>query len=311
MLFVFATTEPRKVPATIVSRCQRFDFRRIPASQMAGYLAREAAGEGIEIDPEALAMVTRASGEARDALSMMDQLVSFSGGRITREKRFLAPPGSAGGHPLRPCFRDARRKAGRCLDILSGAFAMGYSVEELDRLLVEFMRNLMLAASGGEAGLADLAEVELESFRRLAASTCDTAVLDTLRIITAAASESKQSSQPRIVLESAVMAASRLRWAVGLDSLPRVSSVPGPADQAAAPSPAHPAERAAAAPGREEVVTGAEPSGRSCGGAGVGNADGAPLRLRTGRNRCGGRGGVAGGGRGRPQPARSLRRGKP
>lgn len=260
VLFVFATTEPRKVPATIVSRCQRFDFRRIPASQMAGYLAREAAGEGIEIDPEALAMVTRASGGSlRDALSMMDQLVSFSGGRITRESAssllrvvqedILSGLASAmlGGKP------------GDALDILSGAFAMGYSVEELTDSLVEFMRNLMLAASGGEAGLADLAEVELESFRRLAASTCDTAVLDTLRIITAAASESKQSSQPRIVLESAVMAASRLRWAVGLDSLPRVSSVPGPADQAAAPSPAHPAERAAAAPGREEVVTGAEP----------------------------------------------------
>lgn len=267
VLFVFATTEPRKVPATIVSRCQRFDFRRIPASQMAGYLAREAAGEGIEIDPEALAMVTRASGGSlRDALSMMDQLVSFSGGRITRESAssllrvvqedILSGLASAmlGGKP------------GDALDILSGAFAMGYSVEELTDSLVEFLRNLMLAASGGEAGLADLAEAELESFRRLAATTCDTAVLDTLRIITAAAFESRQSSQPRIVLESAVMTASRLRWAVGLDSLPRISSLPVPAEptapspageerRAAASSPAGGKKRSAAAPRREETAS--------------------------------------------------------
>ncbi|MCC6871486.1 MAG: DNA polymerase III subunit gamma/tau [Candidatus Fermentibacter sp.] len=267
VLFVFATTEPRKVPATIVSRCQRFDFRRIPASQMAGYLAREAAGEGIEIDPEALAMVTRASGGSlRDALSMMDQLVSFSGGRITRESAssllrvvqddILSGLASAmlGGKP------------GDALDILSGAFAMGSSVEELTDSLVEFLRNLMLAASGGEAGLADLAEAELESFRRLAATTCDTAVLDTLRIITAAAFESRQSSQPRIVLESAVMTASRLRWAVGLDSLPRVSSLPVPAEpatpapageerRAAASSPAGGKKRSAAAPRREETAS--------------------------------------------------------
>ncbi|HRY61047.1 MAG TPA: AAA family ATPase, partial [Candidatus Fermentibacter sp.] len=252
VLFVFATTEPRKVPATIVSRCQRFDFRRIPAAQMAEYLAREAAGEGIEAEPEALAMVTRASGGSlRDALSIMDQLVSFTGGRITRE----------GAASLLRVVQDGILEGivgaalagnpGGALDRVSEAFALGYSVEELNESLVEFLRNLLLAASGGEAGLSDLSEAEAGVFRNLASATCDTAVLDMLRIVASAAAEARQSSQPRILLESAIVAASRLSWAVSLESLPRVTPA-APAEPRAVRPDAPP--RPAAAPARRERV---------------------------------------------------------
>ncbi|MDM7992437.1 MAG: DNA polymerase III subunit gamma/tau [Candidatus Fermentibacter sp.] len=252
VLFVFATTEPRKVPATIVSRCQRFDFRRIPAAQMAEYLAREAAGEGIEAEPEALAMVTRASGGSlRDALSIMDQLVSFTGGRITRE----------GAASLLRVVQDGILEGivgaalagdpGGALDRVSEAFALGYSVEELNESLVEFLRNLLLAASGGEAGLSDLSEAEAGVFRSLASATCDTAVLDMLRIVTSAAAEARQSSQPRILLESAIVAASRLSWAVSLESLPRVTPAVPAEPRAVRPDAPPPP---AAAPARRERV---------------------------------------------------------
>lgn len=281
VLFVFATTEPRKVPATIVSRCQRFDFRRIPAALMAGYLSKEAAREGIEIEPEALAMVTRASGGSlRDALSIMDQLVSFTGGRITRE----------GAASLLRVVQDEilegltrsmlSGRPGEALDLLSGALAMGYSVEELTESLVDFLRNLMLAAAGGEAGLSDMTESEIMVYRRLASTTCDTAVLDILRIITSASSEARQSSQPRIVLESAVVAASRLQWAVGLDDLPPVTpAVERQANRASA------CTTAGAAPATTKETRPASFGG----GAPVDRSPGADAQEATGGDPAGGR----------------------
>jgi DNA polymerase-3 subunit gamma/tau len=221
--FVFATTEPRKVPPTIISRCQRFDFRRIPTPVMSAYLAREAASEGIEIDQEAILLVCRASGGSmRDALSIMDQLVSFSGGRITRE--------SAEGL-LRVVEEELL--ASLCSDIFSGraagaldkvgdALARGYSVEELCDALAQYLRNLMLVAAGSTAGLEDLPDRELSELRSIAASVDDLAVLNVLRIVSAAASEVRTSSLPRVVVESAVLSASELSSAVGLVDLPPV-----------------------------------------------------------------------------------------
>ncbi len=84
--FIFATTEIRKVPITILSRCQRFDLRRIDASKLTAHLAKIAALEGVSVEDEALAMVARAAeGSARDALSIFDQSIAHGGGTVTAE----------------------------------------------------------------------------------------------------------------------------------------------------------------------------------------------------------------------------------
>ena len=78
--FLFATTEVNKVPVTVLSRCQRFDLRRIPAEKLAEHFARVAAAEGVEAEPEALAMIARAAeGSARDGLSILDQAIAHAG----------------------------------------------------------------------------------------------------------------------------------------------------------------------------------------------------------------------------------------
>ncbi len=82
--FIFATTEIRKVPVTILSRCQRFDLRRIDASVLVGYLARICAAETVEADEDALQAIARAAeGSARDAMSLLDQAIAHAAGRIT------------------------------------------------------------------------------------------------------------------------------------------------------------------------------------------------------------------------------------
>ncbi len=81
--FIFATTEIRKVPITVLSRCQRFDLRRISASDLVGLFSTISAKEGIEVEPEALAMIARAAeGSARDGLSLLDQAIAHGGGAV-------------------------------------------------------------------------------------------------------------------------------------------------------------------------------------------------------------------------------------
>ena len=81
--FLFATTEVNKVPVTVLSRCQRFDLRRIPAETLVEHFAAVAKAEGVEVEPDALAMIARAAeGSARDGLSILDQAIAHSGGQV-------------------------------------------------------------------------------------------------------------------------------------------------------------------------------------------------------------------------------------
>jgi DNA polymerase-3 subunit gamma/tau len=82
--FILATTEVNKVPVTVLSRCQRFDLRRIPADKLVGHFAAVVAAEGVEAEPEALALIARAAeGSARDGLSILDQAIAHGSGAVT------------------------------------------------------------------------------------------------------------------------------------------------------------------------------------------------------------------------------------
>jgi DNA polymerase-3 subunit gamma/tau len=85
--FFLATTEVNKVPVTVLSRCQRFDLRRIPAEKLAAHFAEVSAAEGVAIEPEAVAMIARAAeGSARDGLSILDQAIAHGGGQVSTEQ---------------------------------------------------------------------------------------------------------------------------------------------------------------------------------------------------------------------------------
>jgi DNA polymerase-3 subunit gamma/tau len=241
--FVLATTEPRKVPPTIISRCQRFDFRRIPTKAMSAYLAREAAAEGIEIDPEAVLLVCRASsGSMRDALSIMDQLVSFSGGRISRECAESLLRVVEEDLLASLCTEMFSGKAADALNRIGEALSKGYSVEELCEALMQYLRNLMLVAAGSSAGLEDFPDSEMEALRSIAGFVDDLAVLNVLRLVSAASSEVRTSSLPRVVLESAVLAATELSSAIGIAELPPAQRRPSAAGPARPGAPARSAQ---------------------------------------------------------------------
>ncbi len=224
VVFIFATTQPRKVPDTILSRCQRFDFRRIPASDMSGYLRREASSEGISLDNAALGLMCRASGGSmRDALSLMDQLVSFSGKDIKGEEvaKLL---GIVEAELLADITSSILSgNTSEAIDHVSGSLADGYSVDELLDALIVFLRNLLLAVTGASESLADVPESEKKLLFELSGELPDVAVLNILRILSGAAIEIRRSNLPRITLETAVMTASKLSMAFSINELPGVT----------------------------------------------------------------------------------------
>jgi DNA polymerase-3 subunit gamma/tau len=228
VVFIFATTAPRKVPATILSRCQRFDFRRIPSAVMADYISREAESEGIEIRRRALLMVCRAGGGSmRDALSIMDQLVSYADGPIDAEvvSDLLGLVES----DLLESVVSAilRGDAAEALDRVAGAMSRGHDTVELLESLVSYLRNLMLVAAGAPSGLEGLSDAEEEAFQRLAGLTDEVVVLNLIRILGSACREARRDSLPRVTLETAVMACARLARAVAVDDLPPSGTATG------------------------------------------------------------------------------------
>ena len=224
VIFIFATTQPRKIPDTILSRCQRFDFRRIPVSDMSTYLKKEAASEGITLDNAALSLVCRASGGSlRDALSLMDQLVSFSGNDI-KGSEVLKLFGMVKTELLADITSSILAgNTAAAIDHVSGALAEGYSVDELLDALIVFLRNLLLVAAGAQNSLSDVPESESRLLLKLAEDLPDIAVLNILRIFSSAAVEVKRSNLPRVTLETAVMTASKLSRVFSIKDLPPVA----------------------------------------------------------------------------------------
>ncbi len=148
--FIFATTDPQKIPVTILSRCQRFDFGTIHPERIQKRLAEIAASEGIAVDGEVLELVTRrAAGSMRDALSLMDQLLAFGGERLTAEQvhRLLGTAGEDRLVELATSLME--RNAGAAIQSMDQAEAHGVQLGELIDQLIEYFRDLMVVKSAG------------------------------------------------------------------------------------------------------------------------------------------------------------------
>ncbi|MBA2451264.1 MAG: DNA polymerase III subunit gamma/tau, partial [Chloroflexi bacterium] len=163
-ILVLATTEAHKVPATVLSRCQRFDFHRISAADIRGRLAEIAEREGVDVEPMVLSWLARAArGGLRDAISLLDQLRAFCGDRIdAASARDVL--GLAGLETVRP-FLDAlgEDRVGDALDELNRALEHGVDPRTYVGDSLIYLRGLLLLRYGASAGLrAELPAEELE-----------------------------------------------------------------------------------------------------------------------------------------------------
>ena len=148
--FVLATTEIDKVPSTILSRCQRFDLRRVPVAKLEAHFAEVAKAEGVEVEAEALHLIARAAeGSVRDGLSILDQAIAMAGGRVGAElvRDLLGLAGR--GRVARLFAAIVAADAGQALAELDQAHAAGVEPLALFRSLLELVHMLTRARCGG------------------------------------------------------------------------------------------------------------------------------------------------------------------
>ncbi len=258
--FIFCTTEPNKIPITILSRCQRFDFAGIRTKSIAERLRHIVGAEGVEADDDALQLLARrAAGSMRDSQSLLEQLLAFSSGRITVDSvhGMLGTAsdermGTLVGHLI-------ERNAGAALTELDTAATAGVDVAQLLEQLLGYFRDCMVAAVGCTAesflytspgGQQQVAEAG----KRLGLQT----ILAIMQILDQTLSRMRQSTQGRILAELSLV---RICALEDLDELPKLiaqlqsgvaaspSSMAGtPPSRAAAARPGATATSATSAP---------------------------------------------------------------
>ncbi len=169
VIFVFATTEPHKIPVTILSRCQRYDFRRVSVAQIVETLRRIAADEGVIVSEDVLCQLAgEADGGLRDAESLLDQAVAFCGKTITLEqvRQLLGLTDHA--FILRLVESITQRNASAVLTGLEEIFQAGGNLPRLAQELLEVFRHLwILKSCGSLSNPAELPSTEVEALQRL------------------------------------------------------------------------------------------------------------------------------------------------
>ncbi|MCR4288545.1 MAG: DNA polymerase III subunit gamma/tau, partial [Deltaproteobacteria bacterium] len=207
-VFIFATTEPHKIPQTIRSRCQCFDFRRIPLKEIQKHLVKILEGEGVGFDEEALFAVSReAEGSLRDAQSLLDQVLAYSGGKVKTSDVF-----DALGLMDRAVLFDlagavVEKDGKQALNIVEKIYDFGYDLKKVSASLLELIRDLTVVKVTGNALLLDLPDSEVERAGSIASKAGVLRLQMLFTIISRGYEEILRSAYPRYAFEMALMKA--------------------------------------------------------------------------------------------------------
>ena len=203
-IFVLATTEAHKIPATVLSRCQRHEFRRIPVVEIVAYLKTLADGEGIQVDEEALSLIARHStGAMRDAISLLDQLAS-TGQAITLEMVQNVLGTAASQQVLDLVEALIAEDAAAGLECIHAALDSGSDPRQFARQVVDYLRDLLVMRMGNPRQIEATPEVRLLMSRH-AQALAPEQLLRMIRLFNAAAVDGRTSWQPALLLELALV----------------------------------------------------------------------------------------------------------
>ena len=259
VVFIFATTELHKIPATILSRCQHYTFRRIARSEIIQRLRHVAGQDAITVEDRSLASIARASdGSMRDALSLMDQAVSF-GGKTIRHEDLDALLGAVPHELVRDMLAAVRtRNPAAAVEVISRLADQGHDLRSFCAEVVEHVRNVLVAAVvpelEGLRGLVDVSDDEVALLLEDGRSLRQDELQELFRLFCQTEDALRLSAHPRFVLEVAAIRATTSQAA----AVPR--TYPGPAEpRPLTPTPALPGRAetpplptAPASPGRAE-----------------------------------------------------------
>ncbi len=209
-VFILATTEVHKLPATILSRCMRFDFRLVPLDKLAALIAGVYAEEGKEAEDEAIRYIAEAGeGSVRDALSVADMCLNYSDGKLTYAD-CLDVLGATDRGKLHSLF-DAivRADFGACLEAVDELAGLGKSMSLIARDLTRYARDLLVAKTGSTRLIVDTPE-NIEAMKTAAEQCSVDLLVSVIQIFSAIDTELRYSVSPRIVLETACVRAVKL-----------------------------------------------------------------------------------------------------
>lgn len=221
VIFILATTEPHKVPATIRSRCQRYDFKRIGERETVEHLRRISIEEGVKIGEEGLMAITRASeGSLRDAQSLLDQAISYSNGEIGPED-LQAVLDMVEGEAIETCIKAIIEKdMASLLEIVDRLYQRGQDLRAFCLSLLEHLRHiLVIKVSQRPESLIGLTSVDLENLRNLAKGLTEAEIEILIRVISQAEQDMRRLPYPRIVLEMALVRMSEVKALESLETL--------------------------------------------------------------------------------------------
>ena len=219
--FIFATTEPQKIPVTILSRCQRYDFKRVSIVEIREHLEALLTKEEVSIAPDGLRMIARESeGSVRDALSLLDRVISFVGAEADA-KAVADCLGIADREWLMTLTRAlVFGDASTALSVIADAHHYGYDLRAFTADLLATVRDVIVVhVCGGDSRATELSDVEIEAMRAVGEGASLAALQRIMQLLLAASDEVARSNHPRVVLE---MTAIRACMAKDMQTIPEL-----------------------------------------------------------------------------------------
>ena len=204
VIFILATTDPQKMPATILSRCQRFDFRRISASEIAKTLGEYAKEEGIDADDEALYLVARlADGSMRDSLSILDQCTAFYFGEKLTKDKVLEIVGSVDDSVLFDLTdMIAERNADALMNIVDELMMKGRDASQFVADYIVHLRNLMISTSVNDAEkILNVSSESAAELKRQSQRISKEEISYLISVFSELSADMKYASNKRVLLE--------------------------------------------------------------------------------------------------------------
>lgn len=222
VIFILATTEVHKIPITILSRCQRYDFKRISIDTIAGRLAELTQAEQIDVDDRALRYVARAAdGSMRDALSLLDQCVAFHFGEKLTYDNVLEVLGAVDNRVFSKLFQAVLASDTKaCIREIEEMIIQGRDLSQLVNDFVWYMRNLLIAKTTDEPGdMLDMSEENLAVLKEEAAGVDTETLMRYIRIFSELSGQLRYASQKRILVEIAFIKLTTPSMEQNLDSI--------------------------------------------------------------------------------------------
>lgn len=222
VIFILATTEVHKIPVTVLSRCQRYDFKRITVNTIVDRLKELTAAEGMQVEEKALRYVAKAGdGSMRDALSLLDQCAAFHYGETLTYEHVLDVLGAVDNSVFRELFLAVTgQKTKECILKLEEMVIQGRELSQFVTDFIWYLRNLLLLKTAEDAEeLLDMSEDNLKLLREDAGLADENMLMRYIRVFSELSSQIRFASQKRVLIELAFIKLTKPEMETNLDAV--------------------------------------------------------------------------------------------